>query len=118
MLLATRIAISLLAASLALAQNRGTLRGVVTDPTGAAVPNAAVTAKNSSTGFTQTAQSGQDGVYSLLYLPAGTYTLKYRLRANVAGTFRVGPATLQSLYAPEFVAYSAGAVVRVAGERD
>ncbi len=50
------------------------------------------------------------------YLPSGTYTLKYRLRANVAGTFRVGPATLQSLYAPEFVAYSAGAVVRVAGE--
>ncbi|MEP7013237.1 MAG: alpha-2-macroglobulin family protein [Acidobacteriota bacterium] len=50
------------------------------------------------------------------YLPSGTYTLKYRLRANVAGTFRVGPATLQSLYAPEFVAYSAGEVVRVAGE--
>ncbi len=49
------------------------------------------------------------------YLPVGTYTLKYRLRANVAGTFRVGPATLQSLYAPEFVAYSAGAVVRVVG---
>ncbi|HEV7671974.1 MAG TPA: alpha-2-macroglobulin family protein [Thermoanaerobaculia bacterium] len=50
------------------------------------------------------------------YLPSGTYTLKYRLRANVAGIFRIGPATLQSLYAPEFVAYSAGAVVRVAGE--
>jgi len=50
------------------------------------------------------------------YLPSGTYTLKYRLRANVAGTFRVGPATLQSLYAPEFVAYSTGEVVRVAGE--
>lgn len=50
------------------------------------------------------------------WLPAGEYTLKYRLRANVAGTFRVGPATMQSLYAPEFVAYSAGAVVEVAGE--
>jgi uncharacterized protein YfaS (alpha-2-macroglobulin family) len=47
-------------------------------------------------------------------LPAGEYTLKYRLRANLAGTFRSGPATLQSMYAPEFTAYSAGEVVRVA----
>jgi len=42
------------------------------------------------------------------WMPAGEYTLKYRLRANMAGTFRVGPATLQSMYAPEFTAYSAG----------
>jgi hypothetical protein len=43
------------------------------------------------------------------WLPVGEYTFKYRLRANVAGTFRVGPATVQSMYAPEFVAYSSGA---------
>jgi len=48
-------------------------------------------------------------------LPAGTYTLKYRLRANLAGEFRVGPATVQSIYAPEFTAYSGGGVVRVKG---
>lgn len=41
-------------------------------------------------------------------LPRGEYTLKYRLRANMAGEFRIGPATLQSMYAPEFSAYSAG----------
>ena len=35
------------------------------------------------------------------------------VRANMAGHFRVGPATLQSLYAPEFGAYSAGALLRV-----
>jgi uncharacterized protein YfaS (alpha-2-macroglobulin family) len=46
-------------------------------------------------------------------LPAGEYTLRYRVRANVAGTFRSGPATLQSMYAPEFTAYSAGEVVRI-----
>jgi uncharacterized protein YfaS (alpha-2-macroglobulin family) len=46
-------------------------------------------------------------------LPQGEYTLKYRLRANLAGTFRTGPATLQSMYAPEFTAYSTGTVVRV-----
>ncbi len=48
-------------------------------------------------------------------LPVGEYTFKYRLRANMAGTFRVNPATVQSMYAPEFNAYSAGAVLRVAG---
>ena len=42
-------------------------------------------------------------------LPAGEYTLRYRLRANVAGVFRASPATLQSMYAPEFTAYSSGA---------
>ena len=46
-------------------------------------------------------------------LPAGEYTLKYRVRANMAGTFRVGPATVQSMYAPEFNAYSSGATVTV-----
>ena len=46
-------------------------------------------------------------------LPAGEYTFKYRLRANMAGTFKVAPATVQSMYAPEFAAYSAGAVMTV-----
>ena len=41
-------------------------------------------------------------------LPAGEYTFKYRLRAAMAGTFKVAPAVLQSMYAPEFTAYSAG----------
>jgi hypothetical protein len=47
-------------------------------------------------------------------LPVGEYTFKYRLRANLAGTFRVGPATVQSMYAPEFNAYSSGTVLKVA----
>lgn len=41
-------------------------------------------------------------------LPAGEYTFKYRLRAATGGTYRVGPATMQSMYAPEFTAYSQG----------
>ncbi len=50
------------------------------------------------------------------WLPAGEYTFKYRLRANMAGAFKVGPATLQSMYAPEFTAYSAGNLLEVVGE--
>ena len=46
-------------------------------------------------------------------LPVGEYTFKYRLRANMAGTFRVGPATVQSMYAPEFNAFSAGHILTI-----
>lgn len=46
-------------------------------------------------------------------LPKGEYTFKYRLRATTAGTFKVGPATVQPMYAPEFNAYSAGHVMGV-----
>ncbi len=46
-------------------------------------------------------------------LPVGEYLFKYRLRANMSGTFRVGPATVQSMYAPEFNAFSAGHLMTV-----
>ena len=42
------------------------------------------------------------------WLPAGEYSFKYRLRASTAGEFRVAPASVQSIYAPEFNAYSSG----------
>jgi alpha-2-macroglobulin len=47
------------------------------------------------------------------WLPQGEYTFKYRIRASMAGTFKVGPATLQSMYAPEFAAFSAGHVLTI-----
>ncbi len=48
-------------------------------------------------------------------LPAGEYTFKYRVRAATQGVFRVGPSTLQSMYAPEFTAYSTGQALKVEG---
>ncbi len=47
-------------------------------------------------------------------LPVGEYTMKHRLRAATAGTFQSAPATLQSMYAPEFTAYSSGARLTIA----
>ena len=41
-------------------------------------------------------------------LPAGEYVLRHRIRANLAGEFRVAAATLQSMYAPEFTGFSTG----------
>jgi uncharacterized protein YfaS (alpha-2-macroglobulin family) len=42
------------------------------------------------------------------WLPQGQYTFTYRVRASMAGTFKIAPATVQPMYAPEFSAYSAG----------
>lgn len=61
--------------------------------------------------YEETRDSGTNFFFD--WLPAGEHVLKYRLRANMAGTFRVGPATLQSMYAPEFTAYSAGDMMTV-----
>ena len=47
------------------------------------------------------------------WLPEGEYTLKHRLRCAMAGTFKAAPATLQSMYAPEFAAYSSGALLTI-----
>ncbi len=61
--------------------------------------------------YEETRDSGTNFFFESL--PVGEYTFKYRLRANMAGVFKVGPATLQSMYAPEFNAYSAGHIVTV-----
>ncbi len=63
--------------------------------------------------FEEVRDSGTNFFFS--YLPVGEYTFRYRLRANMAGNFRIGPATIQSIYAPEFNAYSTGAKMKVLG---
>jgi len=51
------------------------LNGTVTDPTGALVPNAKVTAVNVSTGLSRTTRTTDAGLYSFPGLPVGTYDL-------------------------------------------
>ncbi len=53
----------------------GQISGSITDPSGAAVVSAAVTATEINTGVKHTAQTNPQGAYSLLQLPAGTYRL-------------------------------------------
>jgi Carboxypeptidase regulatory-like domain/TonB dependent receptor-like, beta-barrel/TonB-dependent Receptor Plug Domain len=65
----------LLAASFALAQDRGTITGTISDTTGAAVPGATVVLRHPETGLSQQSVSGTDGGYSFIYLSAGKYTL-------------------------------------------
>jgi hypothetical protein len=54
---------------------RGSIRGIVTDPTGGVLPKAKVTAKNVATGLQREATTGPDGAYVIAELPAGTYTV-------------------------------------------
>src|SRR5438445_12615260 len=54
----------------------GGITGVVSDTTGAVVPNATVTLTNKGTNQTQTSTTNGEGVYSFVLLQPGTYSVK------------------------------------------
>lgn len=70
------------------AQAVGEIVGIVTDPSGAVVPSAKVTAVQEGTGFTRSTVSGASGTYTIPNLVVGTYTVT----AEVGG-FKTGTAT-------------------------
>src|ERR1051326_7510122 len=51
----------------------GQFQGTILDQSGAAVPNATVTATNSATGQSFTAHSSNSGFYTMNQVPVGTY---------------------------------------------
>jgi len=55
---------------------RGAIRGVVRDPSGAAIVGANVAAKNGDTGLARTTTTVEDGGYVIPELPAGTYQVE------------------------------------------
>ena len=55
------------------------ITGLVTDPTGAAVPNAEVTVTNDATKLSRVVHTNGDGNYDALNLPVGTYTISTTL---------------------------------------
>ncbi len=59
----------------------GQIEGVVSDASGAAIPNAKITVLNLETGTTRMATSDDSGVYRVPLLPLGTY----RVTVEVAG---------------------------------
>ncbi len=65
-------------ASLVFAQSEiggATLNGTVTDPSGAAIPNAKVTITNTATGVTRTLTTNEAGIYNFTRVPVGTYDI-------------------------------------------
>ncbi|MEP7340042.1 MAG: carboxypeptidase regulatory-like domain-containing protein [Acidobacteriota bacterium] len=53
-----------------------TIAGTITDPSGAILPGAQVTARNVDTGLIRTVVSGEEGTYRLEFLPVGNYVLE------------------------------------------
>jgi hypothetical protein len=62
-----------LSSTLAFAQTDATVSGTVTDPTGAHIVNATVTALNTATGIVTSTQTNQAGVYEFAALSPGQY---------------------------------------------
>ena len=71
----------------------GSIRGTVTDPTGAIVPNAKVTATNVATGVTINTTTNQAGEYSIRFLQIGQYKLV--IGASGFQTREYGPFPLE-----------------------
>lgn len=67
---------TMLCVSSALGQTvTGSITGVITDPSGAVVAGASVTAENNATGVQTRAQTSGAGAYTIRFLPIGVYTL-------------------------------------------
>jgi Carboxypeptidase regulatory-like domain/TonB dependent receptor len=70
----------------------GSITGQVTDPSGALVVGATVTAENSSTSVKTTAKTNGAGLYTIRFLPIGTYQLT--IEANGFASSNVAPFSL------------------------
>ena len=69
------LVVAFLMAAVASAQVTSSLRGTVTDPSGAVIPGAVVTLTSPDTGVKRTTPATKDGVYQFLQVPPGKYTL-------------------------------------------
>jgi Carboxypeptidase regulatory-like domain len=69
-------AVVLVSISASAQQITGNIRGTVSDPSGAVVQNASVTAHQVETGLVRTATTDRSGNYLLLELPVGHYRLE------------------------------------------
>ncbi len=72
---AAGILLALSISSLSAQTITGTITGTITDPSGALIPNAKISAVNRGTNLSYDVQSNEAGVYNLLFLPIGDYTL-------------------------------------------
>ena len=75
-IIAVALLLALCIAPSACAQVSASLSGFVSDPSGAAVPSANVTATNTETGVSRTAGSDAVGRYLIVALPVGLYEVK------------------------------------------
>jgi hypothetical protein len=63
--------------TIAQSRNAGDIRGVVTDPAGAAIPEVTVVVVNKDTGVTKNLTTNQDGLYDTSSIVPGTYEITF-----------------------------------------
>ena len=76
LLLSLAVLLSSVAATHLLAQSTGSIRGTVSDSTGAAIPDASVTISNVQTDQNRTIQTTDAGLFVFPDLPIGSYTIE------------------------------------------
>src|SRR5579859_5678669 len=67
--------VAVFATSSGFSQATASLRGTITDPTGAVIPEAAVTIKSADTGTIRKSLTDAQGEYNFLQVPPGAYKL-------------------------------------------
>jgi len=68
------------------------ITGTVTDPSGASIPSAKVTATNSGTNVSFTTPANNEGIYTFPFLPVGSYSVTVEsqgFKKSVVGPFRL-----------------------------
>src|SRR5690348_9318220 len=96
------LAVSVGSAQLLLAQGTdlGTIRGTVTDPSGAVVANASVTIADQATGALRHTETNPHGEYQMFGLPSGTYKVTIAApgmtASNVTGIVLTGSDTVNA----------------------
>jgi len=86
--------VAVLCLSSALGQTvTGSITGQVSDPSGAVVVGARVTAENTATSVKTTVQTNGSGVYTIRFLPIGTYTVTIEATGFV--TQKISPFALE-----------------------
>ena len=88
------IAIVLSASLIAFAQsqaNTGNIEGRVTDPNAASLPNVTITATSLATGLQKSAQTNDEGLYRIVFLPPGAY------KVETSGAQGFTPATFTNV---------------------
>jgi Carboxypeptidase regulatory-like domain len=111
--------VSLLLPGIVLAQSTttGAISGVVTDPSGAVLPDVSVTLKSTEKGFTTTAKTNAQGFYQFSLVEPGTYSVTVAAPSfktqNSTTTVSVGQ---NSIVNAKLEVGAAGTTVEVSGE--
>jgi len=89
-LLAVLVALLILPAMASAQITTANLVGTISDPGGANVPNATVTARNVDTGLRRTVTTSDDGSYRIEFLPVGNYAIEVTATSGFKKAFREG----------------------------